>query len=125
MSLAGAFVSTLGQVCNLLPGGRWRKRLVPSRKVENKHVGAKLWNIYTRQESSSCIGLLLPREIWQPIKVVVRLWGSESTKRADEQICRGYDLYSRTARVPVRIHSSHGFLADSSGSYCFFSAFLG
>lgn len=125
MSLAGAFVSTLGQARNLLFRGRWRKGLVPSRKVENKHVGAKLWNIYTRQESSSCIGLLLPREIWQPIKVVVRLWGLESTKRADEQICRSYNLCSRIVGERLQIHNSHGFLADSSGSYCFFSAFLG
>lgn len=55
--------------------------LVSSRKAENRHVGAKLWNIYTRQETSVHTGLLLPRETWQPIKVVVKLWGWESTKK--------------------------------------------
>lgn len=58
------------------------KRLIPSREAEDRHVGAKLWNIYTRQETSWCIELLLPREAWQPIKVVVKLWHLQSTKKS-------------------------------------------
>lgn len=55
------------------------------REAEDRHVGAKFWNIYTRQETSSCIGLLLPRENWHTIKVVVKMWDLQSTKKG--QVC--------------------------------------
>lgn len=63
-------------------GSRWRKELVPSKKPENRRVGAKLWNVYIRQETSLRKGQLLSTETWQPIKVVVKLWGLESSKRS-------------------------------------------
>ena len=63
-------------------GSRWRQELVPSRKPENRQVGAKLWNVYIRQETSLSKGRLLSTETWQPIKVVVKLWGLESSKRS-------------------------------------------
>ena len=63
-------------------GSRWRKELVPSRKPENRQVGAKLCNVYIRKETSLCKGQLLSTETWQTIKVVVKLWGLESSKRS-------------------------------------------
>ena len=93
------------------------------REAENRHVGAKFWNIYTRQETSSCRGLLLPRETWQTIKVVVKTWDLQSTRKG--QVCRGSDLCSWTIGMPLRIYNSRKFLADSSWGLLLFLCLLG
>lgn len=104
--------------------GQMEKGAIPSREAESRLAGAKLWNVYTRQETSRCTGLLWPREAWQPIKVVVKLWPCSLRHRAGLPRCRFILSDGRQER-----HSEHTTHRNSwltpPGSSCFLSAFLG